>query len=72
MILYHLILILKGYNSLYFKEKKVIIFFKTLNQCFKNYSINDNEEKKEHIIEYIAKRFKREIKRLLKYNDLSF
>ena len=64
-------LIFKGYNSLYFKGKKVIIFFKTLNRCFKDYSINDDKEKKEYIIEYIAKRFKREIKRLLEYNDSS-
>ena len=47
------------------------MFFKTLNQCFKDYSINDNKEKKEYIIKYITKRFKKEIKRLLEYNDLS-
>src|SRR5271168_3976239 len=71
IVLYHFILIFKGYNSLYFKGKEVITFFKTLNQCFKDYDINDNKEKKEYIIEYIAKHFKRDIKRLLKYNDLS-
>ena len=71
IVLYHLILIFKGYDSLYFKGKEVIVFFKTLNRYFKNYNINDNEEKKERIIEYIAKRFKRQIKRLLEYNDLS-
>ena len=59
-------------NSFYFKEKEVIIFFKTLNQCFKDYNINDDKEKKKHIIKYIVKRFKRDIKRLLKYNNLSF
>src|SRR5271155_5389582 len=72
MILYYSILVSRGYNSLYFKGKEVIIFFKTLNQCFKDYNINDDKEKKERIAEYIVKRFKREIKRLLEYNDLSF
>src|SRR5277367_4476739 len=71
IVLYHLMLVPRGYDSLYFKGKEVIIFFKTLNRCFKDYSINNDKEKKEHIIKYIAKCFKREIKKLLEYNDLS-
>ena len=71
MVLYHSMLISKGYDSLYFKGKEVMMFLKTLNRCFKDYDINDNKEKKEHIAKYIAKRFKREIKRLLEYNDSS-
>ncbi len=59
----------RGYSSPYFKGKEVIAFLKTLNQCFKDYSINDDKEKKERIVEYIAKCFRRGIKRLLEYRD---
>jgi len=47
IVFYHLILVLKGYNNLFFNKKEIIIFFKTLNKCFKDYEINDNIEKKE-------------------------
>jgi len=61
--------VLRGYSNPYFKGKEVIVFLKTLNRCFKDYSINDDKEKKERAVEYIAKRFRRDIERLLEYRD---
>ena len=72
MVFHYLILVPRGYSSPYFKGKEVIVFLKTLNQYFKDYSINNDKEKKEHIVEYVVKRFKRDIKRLLEYKDLTF
>ena len=62
-------LVPRGYSSPYFKGKEVIEFLKTLNRCFKDYSINDDKEKKERIVEYVVKRFRKDIKRLLEYRD---
>ena len=59
----------RGYSSLYFKGKEITTFLRALNRCFKDYRINNNKEKKERIVEYIAKRFRRDIKRLLEYRD---
>ncbi len=64
-------LVPRGYSSPYFKGKEVIVFLKTLNRYFKDYSINNNKEKKERIVEYIVKRFRRGIERLLEYRDLT-
>ena len=41
----------------------------SLNRCFKDYRINNNKEKKECVIEYLAKCFKKDIKQLLEYRD---
>ena len=69
MIFHHLILVPRGYNSPYFEGKEITTFLKALNRCFKDYRINNNKEKKERVIEYLAKRFKKDIKRLLEYRD---
>jgi len=55
IVFYHLILVLKRYNSLFFNKKDIIAFFKTLNKCFKDYKINNNIKKKERVIEYFIK-----------------
>jgi hypothetical protein len=47
MVFYYLILVFKGYNSLFFNKKEIITFLKTLNKCFKNYKFNNNTKKKE-------------------------
>ncbi len=64
-------LVPRGYSSPYFKGKEVTEFLKTLNRYFKDYGINDDKEKKERIVEYVVKRFKKDIKRLLEYRDLT-
>ena len=69
MVFHYLMPVLRGYSSPYFEGKEVTVFLKTLNRCFKDYSINDDKEKKERIVEYIAKCFRRGIKRLLEYRD---
>ena len=69
MVFHYLILVPRGYRSPYFKGKEITIFLKALNRCFKDYRINNNKEKKEYIIEYLAKCFKKNIKQLLKYKD---
>ena len=71
MILRYSILVPRGYSSPYFKGIEVIAFLKALNRCFKDYSINDDIERKERTAEYVAKRFKKDIKRLLEYKDLT-
>jgi hypothetical protein len=48
-------LVLGGYNSLFFNRKEITAFLKTLNKCFKDYKINDNTKKKERATEYSAK-----------------
>ena len=55
IVFYYLILVLKGYNSLFFKEKEIITFLKTLNKCFKDYKIRNNIKKKERAIKYSIK-----------------
>jgi len=62
-------LVPRGYSSPYFEGKEITTFLKALNRCFKDYRINNNKEKKERVIEYLAKRFKKDIKRLLEYRD---
>jgi hypothetical protein len=47
IVFYYLILVLRGYNSLFFNRKEIITFLKTLNKCFKDYKINNNIKKKE-------------------------
>jgi len=69
MVFHYLILVPRGYSSPYFEEKEVIAFLKTLNRYFKDYGINDDKEKKERTVEYITKRFRRGIKRLLEYRN---
>jgi hypothetical protein len=46
MVFYYLILVLKGYNSLFFNRKEITTFIKTLNRYFKDYKINNNTKKK--------------------------
>jgi hypothetical protein len=55
MVFYYLILVLKGYNSLFFNRKEIITFLKTLNKCFKDYKIDNNTKKKERAIKYSTK-----------------
>ena len=55
-------LVPRGYSSPYFKGKEITTFLRSLNRCFKDYRINDNKEKKEHVIEYLSKCFKKNIK----------
>ena len=69
MVFYYLILVPRGYSSPYFKGKEITTFLRSLNRCFKDYRINNNKEKKERVIEYLSKRFKKDIKRLLEYKD---
>ncbi len=70
MIVFHyLILVLRGYSSPYFEGKEITTFLKALNRCFKDYRINNNEEKKECVVEYLAKCFKKDIEQLLEYRD---
>jgi hypothetical protein len=47
MVFHYLILVSKGYSSLFFNKKEIITFFKTLNKCFKDYKIDNNTKKKE-------------------------
>ena len=47
------------------------MFLKTLNRYFKDYGINNDKEKKERVVEYIVKRFRKDIERLLEYRDLT-
>ena len=69
MVFHYLILVPRGYRSLYFKGKEITTFLKALNRCFKDYEINNNKEKKEHVAKYLAKCFKKDIKQLLEYRD---
>jgi hypothetical protein len=55
MVFYYLILVSKGYNSLFFNRKEIITFLKTLNKYFKDYKIDNNTEKKEQAIKYSTK-----------------
>ena len=52
IVFYHLILVPRGYNSLFFKGKEITTFLKTLNRCFKDYEINNNTKKKKRAIKY--------------------
>jgi hypothetical protein len=52
MVFYYLILVPKGYSSLFFNRKEITTFLKTLNRCFKDYKINNNTKKKERAIKY--------------------
>ena len=69
MVFHHLMLVPSGYSSPYFKGKEITTFLRSLNRCFKDYGINDNKEKKERVIEYLAKCFKKDIKQLPEYRD---
>ena len=55
IVFYHLILVLKGYNSPFFNRKEIITFFKTLNKYFKDHKIDDDIKKKERVIKYFIK-----------------
>ena len=55
MVFYYLILVLRGYNSLFFNRKEITVFLKTLNRCFKDYKINNNIKKKERATKYSIK-----------------
>jgi hypothetical protein len=55
MVFYYLMLVSKGYSSLFFNEKEITTFFKTLNRCFKDYKINNNTKKKEWATKYSTK-----------------
>jgi hypothetical protein len=55
IVFYHLILVPRGYNSLFFKGKEIITFLRILNKCFKDHEIRDNIKKKERAIKYSIK-----------------
>ena len=55
IVFYYLILVLRGYSSLFFNRKEITAFLKTLNKCFKDYKINNNIKKKERAIKYSIK-----------------
>ena len=55
MVFYHLILVLRGYNSPFFNRKEITAFLKTLNKYFKDQEIDDDIKKKERAIEYSIK-----------------
>ena len=48
---------LEGYSSSYFNRKEVTIFLKTLNRYYKDYRIDDDDEKKERSAKYVALRY---------------
>jgi hypothetical protein len=55
MVFHYLILVPKGYNSLFFNEKEITAFLRTLNKCFKDHEINNNTKKKERAAKYSTK-----------------
>ena len=55
MVFYHLMPVLKGYNSPFFNRKEITAFLKTLNKYFKDHEIDDDIKKKERAIEYSIK-----------------
>jgi hypothetical protein len=57
IVFYYLILVLGGYNSLFFNRKEITTFLKTLNRCFKDYKINNNTKKKEQATKYSIKQY---------------
>ena len=57
IVFHYLILVLEGYNSLFFNRKEITAFLKTLNRCFKDYEINNNTKKKEQAIKYSIKQY---------------
>jgi len=71
IVFYHLILVLRGYNSLFFNRKEITAFLKTLNKYFKDYKIDDDIKKKERAIEYFIKQYRKDIERLSEYQDLN-
>ena len=71
IVFYYLMLVLRGYNSLFFNKKEIIAFLKTLNKCFKDYEINNDIKKKERAIEYSIKQYQKDIKRLSEYQNLN-
>ena len=60
-------LVLEGYNSPFFNRKEITAFLKTLNKCFKDHKINNDTEKKERVIEYFIKQYRKDIERLSEY-----
>jgi hypothetical protein len=50
-------LVLGGYNSLFFNRKEIIAFLKSLNRCYKDYDIINNIEKKERATKYSTKQY---------------
>src|SRR5690349_13286467 len=69
MILHHPMPVPGGYGSPYFEGKEITAFLKALNRCFKDYGVDDDDEKKERTAEYSATRIKRDIERLPEYKD---
>src|SRR6266536_6207334 len=70
MVFHHLMLVPRGYGSPHFKGKEITTFLKALNRYFKDYRINNDEEKKERTVEYVAKQVRRDIEQLPEYQDL--
>jgi len=69
VIFHHLMPVPGGYGSLFFDGKEVTAFLKSLDRCYKDHGIDDNEEKKERTAEYSTTRVKRDIKRLPEFKD---
>jgi hypothetical protein len=57
IVFYHLMPVLKGYNSPFFNRKEITAFLKTLNKYFKDHEIDDDIKKKERAIEYSIKQY---------------
>jgi hypothetical protein len=55
IVFYHLMPILRGYNSPFFNRKEITAFLRTLNKCFKDHEIDDDIEKKKRAAEYFIK-----------------
>ena len=71
IVFYHLMPVLKGYNSPFFNRKEITAFLKTLNKYFKDHKIDDDTEKKERATEYSVKQYRKDIERLSEYQDLN-
>jgi len=71
IVFYHLMPVLRGYNSPFFNRKEITAFLKTLNKCFKDYEIDDDIKKKERAAEYSVRQYRKDIERLLEYQDLN-
>jgi hypothetical protein len=71
LVFYYLMLVLGGYNSLFFNRKEITTFLKSLNRYYKDHDITNNTEKKERAAEYSARQYQKDIERLPEYQSSS-
>jgi hypothetical protein len=64
---YYPILVLEGYNSLFFNKKEITAFLKSLNKCYKDHDITNNIKKKKRATKYSTRQFRKKIERLPEY-----